>query len=177
MTLFYYHWIIVTKTRTQNGYEEIWDVRSPLRKPETFQPSLWPDSTPQLQTTWSTETISVSKVQRLQDFPIPSAHAYTGSRRAGEEILPLRRHEEKWNPWFEKRTQQSPHFRHRREWIDHRRWNVVKSMSRRLAGKPLIAWSKIWTIIYLERNPIVCCLWLQTAPHASLSFSYNGPWP
>ena len=49
----------------------------------------------QHQATWSKETLPVCKIQRLQDFTIPSTIAHYDRRRVGQAVLPLRRHEEK----------------------------------------------------------------------------------
>ena len=70
-----------------HGYEEIWDVRQASRLIVPFQQSLRPDFAPQNQTPWSTKTLQLSQIQRLQDFPISTTHAYYGGRRAGQKIV------------------------------------------------------------------------------------------
>ena len=105
------------------GYKEVWHVRQAPRLSTPFQQSLRPDSAPQHQTSWSTKTLHVSEIQRLQDFPISTTHAYNGRRRAGQKILSLRRHEKIRNPCNKRWIDENRQF-WRRRWSFHIRRNL-----------------------------------------------------
>ena len=78
----------------QDGFTAIRYVYQASRLSAPFQQSLRPDSTPQRQTSWFKKTLQVRKNRKLQLAAISAAPANDGDGRAGEEILPLRRHEE-----------------------------------------------------------------------------------
>ena len=75
----------IIRLKPSTGYEEVWHVRQAPRLPAPFQQSLRPDSAPHHQTSWPSKTLQVGEIQRLQDFPISTTHAYNGRRRAGKK--------------------------------------------------------------------------------------------
>ena len=75
----------IIRLKPSTGYEEVWHIRQAPRLPAPFQQSLRPDSAPQHQTSWSSKTLQVGEIQRLQDFPISTTHAYNGRRRADKK--------------------------------------------------------------------------------------------
>ena len=113
----------IIRLKPSTGYEEVWHVRQAPRLPAPFQQSLRPDSAPQHQTSWSSKTLQVGEIQRLQDFPISTTHAYNGRRRAGKKILSLLRHEKIRNPWIKRWIDENRQF-WRRRWSFLRRRNL-----------------------------------------------------